>query len=172
MKYSELSNDDKSNLTYSQLLGLNDWQVLRKKIINRDNYICSICSKESTEKYISGDLIHFGSPSIHFYEPSGHEKDFKLELIITKRVSLHVHHTYYDLSNLPWQYPTESLQSLCAECHQNIHDTTDIPVYRNGNLIDDIKTCSRCNGSGYIHQFNYHMNGVCFMCNGDRYYLK
>lgn len=33
--------------------------------------------------------------------------------------TLHVHHNYYDYSLLPWEYPEESLITLCEECHKD-----------------------------------------------------
>lgn len=35
---------------------------------------------------------------------------------------LHVHHTYYEKGLSPWEYPTESLRSLCADCHRKAQD--------------------------------------------------
>jgi len=31
---------------------------------------------------------------------------------------LHVHHTYYEYNKDPWDYPLESLKTLCWECHE------------------------------------------------------
>lgn len=35
---------------------------------------------------------------------------------------LHVHHTYYERGKQPWEYPLNSLQTLCWLCHSNEHD--------------------------------------------------
>lgn len=32
--------------------------------------------------------------------------------------TLHVHHTYYERGKEPWEYPPESLLTLCEDCHQ------------------------------------------------------
>ena len=32
--------------------------------------------------------------------------------------TLHVHHTYYERGKEPWDYPPESLLTLCENCHQ------------------------------------------------------
>jgi hypothetical protein len=32
--------------------------------------------------------------------------------------TLHVHHTYYERDKDPWEYPAESLVTLCMECHE------------------------------------------------------
>lgn len=34
---------------------------------------------------------------------------------------LHIHHTYYDRSLRPWEYPIESLKTLCWICHNEQH---------------------------------------------------
>ncbi len=32
--------------------------------------------------------------------------------------TLNVHHTYYEKGKKPWEYPAESLVTLCEECHE------------------------------------------------------
>lgn len=41
--------------------------------------------------------------------------------IITGR-GLHVHHLYYIGNNNPWDYPEDALVTLCAKCHEKIHN--------------------------------------------------
>jgi hypothetical protein len=43
------------------------------------------------------------------------------------RSLLHVHHTYYLKGHKPWQYPDESLQTLCSVHHSIAHEK-DIPI--------------------------------------------
>jgi hypothetical protein len=38
-----------------------------------------------------------------------------------EEVTLNVHHTYYDKSAAPWEYPSESLLCLCEACHKRAH---------------------------------------------------
>ena len=33
-------------------------------------------------------------------------------------ITLHVHHRYYKPNAEPWDYPLESLDTLCADCHE------------------------------------------------------
>jgi len=59
----------------------------------------------------------------------------------TSRHYLHVHHTYYDSSLLMWEYPIDSLITLCAICHKKLHDTTKItklrkPIDREKKVIE------------------------------------
>lgn len=43
---------------------------------------------------------------------------------------LHVHHSYYLRGRAAWQYPSESLKCLCAECHLALEQ--DLAVARWG----------------------------------------
>jgi 5-methylcytosine-specific restriction endonuclease McrA len=43
--------------------------------------------------------------------------------------NLHVHHTfYYDKFVPPWEYPNESLITVCEKCHLEYHDICDIEI--------------------------------------------
>lgn len=35
-----------------------------------------------------------------------------------KTKTFHVHHLYYEHGREPWEYPDESLKTLCFECHE------------------------------------------------------
>ena len=41
-----------------------------------------------------------------------------------KPYHLEFHHKYYLETKLPWQYPDDTLVTLCNWCHQEIHDIT------------------------------------------------
>ena len=34
---------------------------------------------------------------------------------------LNVHHAYYEKGNAPWEYPADTLYTLCDDCHSEIH---------------------------------------------------
>lgn len=36
-------------------------------------------------------------------------------------VTLNIHHAYYEKGRDPWDYPEESLRTLCEECHERWH---------------------------------------------------
>jgi hypothetical protein len=36
-------------------------------------------------------------------------------------VTLNVHHAYYEKGKAPWEYPDETLTTLCERCHKEIH---------------------------------------------------
>ena len=42
-----------------------------------------------------------------------------------KETTLNVHHSYYTKGAKPWEYPDESLRTLCEECHEKRHDLLD-----------------------------------------------
>ncbi len=84
---------------------------------------------------------------------------------------LNVHHKYYVKGKAPWEYEDDALVTLCEECHRETHRTTRIPIYRNykSSKIDcgTAKPCSRCNGSGYLPQYQHVADGICFQCWGE-----
>lgn len=38
--------------------------------------------------------------------------------------TLHVHHRYYERGRDPWEYPLDSLRTLCERCHEGISALT------------------------------------------------
>jgi hypothetical protein len=83
---------------------------------------------------------------------------------------MHVHHTYYQEGLNPWEYPNNSLQTLCWDCHERLHENTYIPhLDKNGKEIGKFKICNRCYGAGYLPEYFYHKSGICFECYGQRY---
>lgn len=181
---------EKSNtgdyITYSDKLSTIEWQNKREVIINRDKNICTNCK-------LSPSFFSYGKP---FRNKTEDEKNIQL-LEFQKRKSakifltlfgkypklhypmvidenpiiLHVHHKYYIDNKLPWEYKNDALITLCQICHQNLHDSTEIPVYEDENMTTklNLKKCDRCNGSGYLNEFHYHQNGICFKCDGNKY---
>lgn len=83
---------------------------------------------------------------------------------------LNVHHKYYINGLMPWEYDDDALVTLCQECHKKRHETA-IPKYKtlSKNIIDCCycHKCDRCCGSGYLPQYNYIQNGICFKCGGE-----
>lgn len=83
---------------------------------------------------------------------------------------IHVHHKYYQLSKLPWEYPDEALVSLCWICHENLHANQKVLVYdENMNVVNKYTPCQRCFGAGWIPEFKHFHAGVCFRCGGAKY---
>ena len=83
---------------------------------------------------------------------------------------LNVHHTYYQIDKLPWEYPDESLQTLCRSCHERVHEEEIIPVIKAGGLkLGNYKPCTRCYGAGWFPEYSHVENGICFKCSGVKY---
>ena len=83
---------------------------------------------------------------------------------------LHVHHKYYQIGKLAWDYPDDAYVTYCWDCHLKIHENSEIDVLdENGNLIEKKLNCPRCGGAGYFPEYRKIENGVCFLCRGKRY---
>jgi len=66
------------------------------------------------------------------------ERDnFKCQSCFSKNKELIVHHLIYDYSiKSPWNYPDETLITLCKDCHNSIHSTKiALNAIRLSNLI-------------------------------------
>jgi hypothetical protein len=73
-------------------------------------------------------------------------------------------------NNLPWEYPTEALTTLCWECHEELHKNEKVKyLNENGLEIGNLTPCTRCFGAGWFPEFNHIKNGICFKCNGLKY---
>lgn len=44
----------------------------------------------------------------------------------TEEKTLNVHHAYYKKGKMPWEYPSESLSTLCEDCHEERHGQKDL----------------------------------------------
>lgn len=84
---------------------------------------------------------------------------------------LHVHHQHYIKGKEPWDYDDSALITLCADCHQKRHSSSvPVPLYNHDKssiLKTNIPICDRCNGSGYLPEYDYHLDGICFKCWGE-----
>jgi hypothetical protein len=152
--------------TYKELLMRPEWRHRRIEILDRDKHICTECNMYSTLNY-SGAAF---TSKLTGRFPNGAPY---YQLVQTKiLVSLHIHHKYYVLTRSPWEYESNALLCLCQGCHTKEHEKTIVPVFLNekAKLAEDSPeeylVCPKCGGSGYLHEFNYHMAGMCFGCNG------
>jgi 5-methylcytosine-specific restriction endonuclease McrA len=83
------------------------------------------------------------------------------------KVILCVHHTRYIETSLAWEYPLEQLVMLCVDCHYQLHQSMNIPIYNDRDeMLGYAKVCDRCKGAGYLSKYDYLMNGICFKCWG------
>ncbi|RRQ49822.1 hypothetical protein DZC72_04325 [Maribacter algicola] len=96
---------------------------------------------------------------------------YKCEMCGIRDLHNHVHHKQYIKDELPWTISHEYLQTLCRKCHVKIHSEQEIPIYSliNGEKVkvsSSYDICTRCGGTGYLPQFSYYLNGICFKCQG------
>lgn len=90
---------------------------------------------------------------------------------------LNIHHQYYIQGLKPWEYDSESLITLCQDCHMKVHQSKQVPIYRSYRSFmaeqsdGYAQICSRCGGSGYLPQYNHVEGGRCFKCNGEGVYI-
>ncbi len=72
----------------------------------------------------------------------------------------------------PWEYCDNALITLCQSCHKMVHDTLPSLVYtQKGSVLRPMNftPCTRCNGYGYLSEYKYIQNGICFRCRGLKY---
>lgn len=147
------------------------------KFLDEDNI------RQDVEFY-SNDYKHktdyLNGHNLFYKESNENDDDSKFEILCINNPldsidvffckDLHVHHKYYRKGLLPWQYPNEALITLCWHCHEELHENTEVKIYdENGEFIGSKQPCYKCHGAGFLPEYSYHMNGICFACNGERF---
>ena len=183
-------------ITYKDELSSLEWYEKRLIILKRDSNKCSNCMEAST---ITRNRMHYRKcteqeiteqkiesrkayddllPTLEsFYNMINapvpeYKDDSECEpKRVDKPVILHVHHKYYIQTIRAWQYRDDALITLCSTCHQDTHDKNTIPVYSDESMTEQLNLtkCPKCNGSGYLDEYHYYLDGVCFGCNGYKY---
>jgi hypothetical protein len=149
-------------------------------MVDRDQHICTICNCPerrliaiSEEERNETRLLNTIKDQLEFYESGLHPKlAIPIERFPDNSSQLQVHHKYYILGYLPWEYKDECLQTVCENCHKEIHLKNNIPIYDSSlmnNIITSRTTCQRCNGIGFIPKYNHIENGICFNCRGNKF---
>ncbi|MGX5818004.1 hypothetical protein ACWKWU_07400 [Chitinophaga lutea] len=171
-------------IPYDVLLNTIEWREFRQKIIDRDCSKCKVCNKEQSEKT---GRDYFRKPTVQ--EIAENSKEQLVDLLgdgtlfvkmknapivgikTDSPTILHVHHKYYILGRLPWEYKSEALVTVCHNCHVKIHDEEMIPVFVDDSFKEkiDLTPCDRCNGTGFLEQHFHVQNGICFRCNGRKF---
>ena len=168
-KFSEIQKlKSESNLNYADLLSTIEWKEFRDNIVKRDNGNCQKCGQKNNQ--LAWELIGSVPGEVYVRPATESEKiELDIEMIYSSnRVILNVHHKYYIKNKKPWEYKTDALITVCSNCHTKIHETKNIIIYENENFENPIITekCEKCCGTGYLDQYHYYMNGICFDCNG------
>lgn len=184
--YSKLKKELKTTswfIPYDRLLLTFEWQELRTEILERDKKTCTVCNSEQSER-INNEYFRVLSYEERTasvaewieYHDNGSElfrgKTAEIYAEPTEDpVILHIHHKYYIYGDCPWEYPKSALITVCHKCHLKIHQTTTIPVYsdQNFNSKIDLTPCLRCSGTGFMPEYHYYQNGICFKCGGKKF---
>ena len=124
---------------------------LKKAINEAGKFALGLLSNESNENPIQKFLIS-----------KVNEMDWKFVK------NLNVHHTFYQRGKMPWDYSNESLMTLCNQCHALLHQEEVYLYNHDGNKII-LTICEKCQGTGYLPEYNYWDNGVCYSCMGSRF---
>lgn len=83
---------------------------------------------------------------------------------------LHIHHNYYQIGKLAWEYPLNAFTTLCWNCHETLHKDCEIEIRDiNGNILDYKEVCPRCHGAGWFPEYKHVDNGICFECGGNKF---
>jgi 5-methylcytosine-specific restriction endonuclease McrA len=164
-------------IPYAELLNCIEWRERRRAIILRDGEKCQICNCFGTETLFTGSKL------IHFYEDFEEVEEFddegrfrvRIRMVknkVNRPVYLHVHHKYYVLSRLPWEYEDDALETMCSVCHADFHSKNNVPKkrYENDAFFNlQLTPCPRCYGAGHFPEYSHVQNGVCFYCSGSMY---
>lgn len=184
--YRDIKDNYKSSwhIPYDILLNTMEWRAFRQTIITRDNEKCKKCKKEQSEK--SG-RDYFRKLTVEEIADNSKEQLFDLlgdgsfmvkirnapivDIKTDTPTILHVHHRYYIFGELPWEYESEALLTVCHDCHVEIHDKEKIPVFVDESRKEklNLTACTRCNGTGFLEQYLHVQNGICFRCDGRKF---
>lgn len=181
-------------MSYQDELQTTQWKKRREEIITRDNGACVMCNHKPSDfknpenyrdmtddertKFVDEFQAEFSEAEKKDYiEIFGFlpQPAFilvpKYDGLPTKPIVLNVHHKLYVKTRLAWEYMDEELITYCQDCHQAVHDSNDIPFYEDETQSEAfyLKPCAKCNGSGYLSEFSYYLNGKCFACDGNKY---
>ncbi len=166
------------DIRYSDLIRTTEWMTKREEVKNRDGHKCSKCGKNSTMSHfdeITWKNFHFwvcDEKEVLVKRANGkYVKEIIPELKgADKQYYLNVHHKYYVLNRLPWDYNNDALITLCNWCHWELHENEAIDVYEeDGETESDMHACSRCSGAGWFPQYSHVQSGICFDCGGSGY---
>ena len=88
--------------------------------------------------------------------------EFACQLCYETEYTLNVHHRYYLADHDPWEYPLESLVTLCEECHESETETRPeeeralLRAMREHFYSGEVKTLARA----FMVMKPTHMTGV------------
>lgn len=143
-------------LPYAELLELKEWKDKRQVILSRDKSTCQRCNRItpwicSRENCCENPLWGVCYPH-------------------SIRLGLEIHHKYYILGKLPWEYDDTALLSLCGDCHELSHGSIKYYLNETDTVgVTGLTRCWKCGGKGYLSEYKYYCCGRCFACGGTGY---
>ncbi|MFA4851024.1 MAG: hypothetical protein WC599_00710 [Bacteroidales bacterium] len=166
-------------IPYGELLDTYEWDGARDKIIIRDKKKCFNCGLRPILGEVKELKLLYDAKSgkqLGKLVPDPNASPYNGKMIVEPILGppegyyghTYVHHQYYILNKLPWEYP-EALVTMCYECHQKLHEEGKVPVFYEigGEKVQKFyKPCVRCNGRGWFPEFIHVEHGVCFRCRG------
>lgn len=187
--YKEILDEYGDNyIPYNILLSTKEWWEKRNAIANREKYLCQNCGGETANLYmlkLKGKYVQEVPAKVEIKVVEIDVKDpFTKEVlgkhkeerpVISENLNpllSHVHHTFYVKNHLPWEYNDNHLMHLCNKCHYEVHQNSIIYIYSSYENRQDgqiVIPCGKCNGTGFLKEYNYHQNGICFGCQGKGY---
>lgn len=148
------------NKPFSNMVTQSDKQLIAEGVYKTGQIIPRlVAAKELTRS----DIESFTVSEDFNFKVSIHDKTDYLFV-----EGLHVHHRFYDLVLHPWEYENDAYQTLCWECHEDLHRNEVVPIYYKGVLKGKGTPCHRCHGAGFLTKYNHVQGGVCFRCRGMR----
>lgn len=183
--YQSLKAIKGQQMTYGDLLNTLEWFSKRNTIIERDENQCVKCKRYKTFS-LGGN--HFRELTLEekMQDEDRVKKSIKTNeakygfaiadaasagIEVEKPIYLHVHHKYYILNKLPWEYQDDVLVTLCHFCHCEVHERDNIKIFKDERRAEEVNMtpCSRCLGRGYISEYRHVQGGICFRCHGFAY---
>jgi len=167
--FSELQEDGFSYGKTDEKLGM---------LFLKNGFLHTAVFVEETDRNTNIEELYFAQ---RWKEPKNKFVFGSYELIcFSKKISindrfpdLNVHHKYYIENRKAWEYENDALITLCEKCHKEEHEKNEIKVFdTNGHLLYIPQICDRCSGSGFLPEFHYYQNGICFKCWGNGILLK
>ena len=166
-----------TEIPYSELLQTRDWFVKRIEILNRDDFFCTVCGSSDVDDGLNiGDNFLYTNKNMISPFASQTQlnegytiKNYGVDKITKQPIYLHVHHMYYVKGKAPWDYPSDSLVTMCANCHFSWHEMNEVEYYLEDGSIINLTPCYRCNGAGHFPHFQHVESGICFRCKGMRF---
>jgi 5-methylcytosine-specific restriction endonuclease McrA len=146
-------------MSYQDELHTTEWKKRREEIITRDNSTCAICNfkpsdfanpdnfkamtDDEQKEYVKEYQAGFSQSVAEFFielngylpQPGNHRSIPKYDNLPTKPIILNVHHKLYVRTRLAWEYMDDELITYCQNCHQSVHDQTNIPYYKDETQV-------------------------------------